>query len=176
MQCFLPALTGLNQHSTTGELQHTASHGKQGGCFTGQLSWAPSGFPDVECPGNTRAWWQGAICPRGPPGMGTQVPGRLGAPTAVRGGGSRRQPRGASCAPAHRGEQTERVRQISAHTSQAHVFSCPLPHAELHADIKATAKRQLVRDPLIYVTPNAGRSKLGGGGKDVSVAAFHQEI
>ena len=110
-------------------------------------------------------------------GRGHGCPGRVGAPPAPpagRGGGSRPQPRGASCAPAHLREQTEKA--MSACSVSVHIpgtrLLLPAPTRQ-YADIKATAKRQLVRDPLIYVMLNVGRSKLGGGGKNISVAAFN---
>lgn len=87
------------------------------------------------------------------------------------------QPRGVSCAPAHLGGQTEKGTSASS-------VSVPIPGTHLflpaltrqYSDIKAAAKRQLVRDSLIYVTLNIGRSRLGGGGKNVSVAAFQCQI
>lgn len=66
------------------------------------------------------------------------------------------------------------ARSVSVHIPGTRLL-LPAPTRQ-YADIKATAKRQLVRDPLIFVTLNVGRSKLGGGGKNISVAAFQCQI
>lgn len=114
------------------------------------------------------------------PGKGTWVSRRVGAPlTPLAGqrGGSCPQPRGANRGPAHLGGQAEKgtsARSVSVHIPGTRLL-LPAPTCR-YADIKATAKRQLVRDPLIYVTLNVGRSTLGGGGKNISVAAFQRQI
>lgn len=149
-------------------------HGKQGGSFKGWLSWAPSRFPDLsaldtpEHGGRVRPahmallGWQH----RCPAGLGLCQPPRLcGALVATSS-----QEEWAVHLPTS-GNKQSRSHQISAHIPGTRLLYL-LPHTKLHTDTKATAKRQLVRDALIYVTPNTGRSKLGGGGKDVTVAAF----
>lgn len=109
-------------------------------------------------------------------GWRTQVPGRAGAlpaALAVRGSGTIGSREEWAVHLPTLGNKQSRACQISPHIpGTLGCLPCPLPHAKLHTDTKATAKRQPVRDALIYVTPNTGRSKLGGGGKDFSGAAF----